>query len=66
MAGNEDDRQINAEFTHLVLEFQAAHAGHANVENEAAGTLEIAGADEVQGIGIDCHIPAFTLDQKGP
>ena len=66
VTGNKDDGQINAQFLHLVLQFQAAHAGHAHVKNEAAGTLKIVACNKVQGVGVGHDVPAFAFNQKSP
>jgi hypothetical protein len=39
VAGDEDDRQYRMPLVQFHLQFQPAHAGHADVEHEAAGAI---------------------------
>jgi hypothetical protein len=49
VAGQEDDRQGTAQFAQAVEQFQAAHAVHADVQQQASGPAMILGRQEFLG-----------------
>ena len=48
VAGDEDDRDVEAGGVHLTLEFEPAHTGQPHVENEATGIIDGSSSEEVR------------------
>jgi hypothetical protein len=65
VAGNEDDRQVDALVAQFVLQFQAAHARHAHVGHDAAGQPGQVLGEEAGGVGEDRIGQMHRLDQVG-
>ena len=60
---DEDDRQDRVTLVELHLQLQAAHAGHADVEYEAAGTIVALGIEEFLARFEHLHRQADGLEQ---
>ena len=56
VAREKDDRKLRASFLKLLLNVQAAEAGHPYVEDYAAGMLRINGVQKLPSICIRLHM----------
>ena len=64
VAREEDDGQLNPALLHRLLKFEAAHARHAHVEDEAAGRVHILDK-ELPRARVAHASPAFDLEHQG-
>ena len=49
VAREKEDRQVDSPASHLLLELEPAHAGHAHVKHEASGVSQIVPREELLG-----------------
>ena len=66
MAGNEDDREVAAEFLELVLQFEPGHVGHADVKENGAVAAEVGRSEEAPRVGIGDDVVGLARKQKCP
>ena len=61
MAGDEDHRGTHPAPAQLLVQFAAGHAGHADVEQQAAAALEVRLLEECARFIVDRRVPLARL-----
>ena len=64
MTGDEDDRQFAAALRQGLLQFQAAHRGHSDVEHQATRPVGCRFGQEGFGRSVRTRLPAHRIEQE--
>ena len=65
MPGEEDDRLGVAALGQMTLQVETACSGHAHIEDEATGTVQYAGVEQLAGRGEADRLEPRRQDQLG-